>query len=72
MARFKNGSYELKMEFRPGTVVLAETGDPLDAGFGVGAGVSGTYLLKSASVPDFKKAKKNSALSNPLRNRQSE
>ncbi len=58
VARFKNGSYELKMEFRPGAVVLAETGDPLDAGFGVGAGVSGTYLLKSASVPDFKKAEK--------------
>ena len=56
IANFKKDSYDLKIEFRPGEVVLSETGNPMDAEFGVGAGVSGTYKLKSSSIPDFKKA----------------
>ncbi len=58
-ATFKQGTYVLHIQFRPGLVDLSESGDPMDGGCGVGACVTGRYFLKSSRRPDFRKAEED-------------
>jgi hypothetical protein len=55
-ARFRYGRCVVDIQFRPGAVVVKDSGDCTDCGFGEGAGIDGTYFLVSNKPPDFEKS----------------
>lgn len=58
-AVFHQGEFALTIQFVRNGVVLTESGNMMDSGFGTGASASGTYYLRNSRTPDFRWAEKH-------------